>query len=182
MDTSTAIREVDHLTERLRQSKRATAVNVWLLSTFDADGKPHGLAVTNTSALADNPPSMLVSVSRQASSHPILISTGTFCLNMIHRGQFEVLEHFSHSDKRSQRFSSGPWKSGPLGLPYLETALANLFCRIDEAHDYGNHTVLFGRVIDVYTTDHLKSADPLIWINGRPAQFNNCESGHARTG
>ncbi|MDR5653480.1 flavin reductase family protein [Ruixingdingia sedimenti] len=157
--------------EKLRQSMRASAISVSLMTTRDEDGSYHGMAVTSANSLSMDPPSMMVAINRTASSHPVLMRSRTFCLNMIHNGQMEMLDLFCHSRMRAARFASPEWRPGLRGLPYLDSAIANLFCRIDESHDYGTHTVFFGRIEDIRISPRLDSTDPLIWINGAPARF-----------
>lgn len=165
-------RGADNLNERLRLGMRASAISVWLVSTSDASGAPYGLAVTNASTLTASPPSIMVSISRKASSYPVLMRKRAFCLNMIHSGQIEMLDHFGQSARRDHRFVSPEWKNSECGLPYLETAMANLLCSVDEMHDYGDHTVIFGRIYDVRTSPAASELEPLIWINGGPARLD----------
>jgi flavin reductase (DIM6/NTAB) family NADH-FMN oxidoreductase RutF len=157
--------------EKLRQSMRASAISVSLVTTRDEDGSCYGMAVTSANSLSMEPPSMMVAINRSASSYPVLMRSGAFCLNMIHNGQMEMLDLFCRSEKRDVRFTSPEWKSGLYNLPYLDTAIANLFCRVDETHDYGTHTVFFGRIEDIRTSPSVETADPLIWINGAPAHL-----------
>lgn len=159
--------------EKLRQSMRASATSVSLITTRDEAGAFHGMAVTSASSLSMEPPSMMVAINRNASSYPVLLRSGVFCLNIIHNGHIDTLEAFYQSDKRDQRFASSEWRSGAKGLPYLQTAIASLFCTIEQAHDYGTHTVFFGRIDDIHVSDEIRNAEPLIWINGGPARFRN---------
>lgn len=117
---------------------------------------------------------MMVAVNRSASIHPVLTMTQLFCLNLISYSHLDLLYRFTRSDLRVARFDSPGWISGWGGLPYLNTALANVFCQVEAEHDYGTHTVFFGRVKDVAINDRLTedSADPLIWMNGAPARLH----------
>lgn len=154
------------LEEVLRRAKRSTAVSVSLLTTHDEYGRFSGLAVTSFAQLSNMPPAMMVSMDRNASTYPILVSTRAFCLNMIHSGQIEVFAPFCRSDRRAHRFSATDWKVGAEGLPYLESALINLFCVVDEIHAFGDHAAFFGRIVAAMATRNADGADPLIWRNG----------------
>lgn len=157
--------------EKLRQSMRASAVSVSLITTHDQDGGYHGMAVTSANSLSMDPPSMMVAINRGASSHAVLMQSRHFCLNLIHDGQMEMLDLFYRSEMRRMRFASPEWKPGLHGLPYLETAIASVFCHVDESHEYGSHTVFFGRIEDIRVSLPADRSDPLIWINGGPARF-----------
>ena len=167
----TACTKPQAFAEKLRQSMRASAISVSLITTRDEDGSYHGMAVTSANSLSMEPPSMMVAVNRTASSYPVLMRSRAFCLNMIHNGQMDMLDRFCRSEMRAARFASPEWRPGLYGLPYLETAIASLFCRVDESHDYGTHTVFFGRIEDIRTSPNMEGSDPLIWINGAPARF-----------
>jgi len=171
MTNATVVEADRDFAEKLRKSMRASAISVSLVTARDVDGSRHGMAVTSATSLSMDPPSMMVAINRSASSHPVIQRSGAFCLNLIHTGQMEMLDIFCRSDMRAVRFSSDEWKAGAYGLPYLDTAIANLFCRVEQAHDYGTHTVFFGRIEDIRTAAAIEAADPLIWINGAPAQL-----------
>ena len=166
--------------ERLRQSMRASAISVSLITTRDLDGSFHGMAVTSANSLSMDPPSMMVAINRNASSHPVLLRSGAFCLNLIHSGQMEMLDLFCRSEMRDARFASPDWQRGLHGLPWLRTAIASLFCRTEETHDYGSHTVFFGRIDDIRISARIDNPDPLIWINGAPAQFEMAQDSRQR--
>ena len=166
--------------ERLRQSMRASAISVSLITTRDQDGSFHGMAVTSANSLSFEPPSMMVAINRNASSHAVLLRSRAFCLNQIHSDQMDMLDLFCRSEMRDARFASPEWQSGLHGLPWLRTAIASLFCRVEETHDYGSHTVFFGRIEDIRISSRIDSPDPLIWINGAPAQFEMAQGARQR--
>lgn len=170
------IAENNQFAEKLRVSMRASAISVSLATTRDIDGTPHGMAVTSSNSLSMDPPSMMVAINRNASSHAVLLRSGVFCLNLLHCGQMDVLELFHDSKKRVIRFNSTEWTTGPLGLPYLQTAISSLFCKIEGSHDYGTHTVFFGRIEDVHLSSTLEKCSPLIWMNGGLASIGGRKS------
>ena len=155
------------LTETFRASMRVFAGTVCLLTARDTQGGFHGMAVSSAGSLSMDPPSMMVAVNRGTSIHPVISQTGFFCLNLLVQRHAPLLERFSRSDLRDQRFAGDHWYAGRDGLPVLKGALAAHMCSVAQSHDFGTHTVFFGRVTAV-ETQMIDSADtaPIIWLNG----------------
>jgi flavin reductase (DIM6/NTAB) family NADH-FMN oxidoreductase RutF len=159
--------------EVLRAGLRATAVNVSLLTTRDAAGHYHGLAVTTAVPFATLEPSMIVAVAHQASAYPAISDSGVFCLNQITNRDIELLDRFCRSDLRASRFASAEWRADTGGLPYLKGALASFFCRVTSSHELEDQTVFISRIEGVRLGQRSAEddVDPLIWINGGPARL-----------
>lgn len=147
-------------------------VNVSILTTQDRSGINHGLAVTTAVPFSTHRPAMIIAVKHSASAYPAIRDRNYFCLNQIAADEIELLDRFSRSDLRSQRFASGRWSEGPYGLPYLDNATACFFCDVQGAHAYEDQTVFIGRIVGVrlVSGDNDRRA-PLIWLNGRAARL-----------
>ena len=155
------------LTGRFRDSMRLVAASISLVTTRDSLGNPHGMAVTSATSLSMDPLSMMVAVNRTASIHPVISQTGKFCLNLMAESHNSILEPFYRSDMRDRRFAADDWDSGLHGLPVLRGALAAHICNVEAAHDYGTHTVFFGRVEDLIVAGvPAQVTAPLVWLNG----------------
>lgn len=159
--------------ENLRIALRKTAVNVALLTTRDRAGQYHGLAVTTAVPFATNRPAIIVAVKHNASAYPAIRDSGYFCINQITSDEIDLLDRFTRSDLRASRFTSGLWKAGLNGLPYLESATTSFFCDVQGAHAHEDQTVLIGRINGVRLGDDpcRRERDPLIWINGKAARL-----------
>lgn len=154
------------LVAQFKESMRAVAASVSLVTVRAAEGSFHGMAVTSATSLSMDPPSMLVAVNKSASIHPVILEVGRFCLNLLSERQTEMLECFSRSDMRDKRFASQDWIEGPGGQPILKNALFVHVCSVVAAHDFGTHTVFFGKVEQVITPDQSAERSPIIWLNG----------------
>lgn len=158
--------------DSIRQALRATPVNVSILTTKDRAGVNHGLAVTTAVPFSSHRPAMIVAVKHSASAYPAIRDSSYFCLNQIAADEIELLDRFSRSDLRAQRFSNGRWSAGPHGLPYLDSAIACFFCDVQGAHAHEDQTVFIGRIVGVKLgSDRPEVREPLIWINGRAARL-----------
>jgi flavin reductase (DIM6/NTAB) family NADH-FMN oxidoreductase RutF len=154
--------------EAFRASMRLVASSVSLLTARDAAGVWHGMAVTSAGSLSMEPPSMLVAVNRTASIHPVIAATGRFTLNLMDEDHAAMLERFSRSDMRDQRFTPEDWTLAGDGGPVLKGALCAHVCTVAAAHEFGTHTVFFGRVDDVILTDPIaQNPAPILWLNGK---------------
>ena len=159
--------------ERFRASMRATAASVSLLTSRGADGRFYGMAVTSWGSLSMEPPLMFVAVNRSASVHGIISTRRHYCLNLMSEAHLAILERFSRSDMRDERFIADDWHAGPQGLPVLRDALASQICTVQGTYDHGTHTIFVGRVEDVILlSGPTKNPAPLVWMNGARASLS----------
>ncbi len=156
------------IAQAFRASLRLVASSVSLVTARDLSGAWHGMAVTSAGSLTMEPPSMMVAVNHTASIHPVIKASSTFTLNLMDETHADLLERFSRSDLRDQRFTPEDWTdaSGPI----LKSALCAHVCTVAEAHDLGTHTVFFGKVTQVILPDPTaQTAAPVLWLNGKRA-------------
>lgn len=153
-----------------RNAMRRIASSVTLVTSRDSDRTPHGMAASAVIPVSMDPPSMLVAANRSSGLHPVVLETRCFCVNLLGEAHQELLEPFSQSTRREERFTAGDWQEGPNSLLYLASAPAAIFCELDHEVDYGTHTLLIGRVTGVRLFD--ADIDPLLWFNGAGARVS----------
>lgn len=147
-----------------RDAMRRVASSVMLVTTRDAHGVPHGMAASAVIPVSMDPPALLVAINQSAGLHPTLSAQGRFCVNLLASAHRPLLDAFSQSARRQERFATGDWHSGPSAPPCLASSPAAVMCELDQRVDYGTHSLFIGRVIDVHLAEG--SADPLVWFNG----------------
>lgn len=158
--------------EAFRASMRLVASSVSLVTARDTSGEWHGMAVTSAGSLCMDPPSMMVAVNRTASIHPVIHLTSAFSLNLMTENHLDLLDRFSRSDLRDQRFSPDDWTVGPGGQPVLRGARSTHVCEVMASHDFGTHTVFFGTVRAVILPEaSAEPTSPLLWMNGASASL-----------
>jgi flavin reductase (DIM6/NTAB) family NADH-FMN oxidoreductase RutF len=150
-----------------RTAMRRIASSVTLVTGRDVDGTPHGMTASAVIPVSMDPPSMLVAANQGSGLHPVVQSTGKFCVNLLGESHLDLLMPFSQSSRRGERFASGDWQEGANSLLYLRSAPAAIFCELDHHVDYGTHTLFIGRVTGVRLYGH--AVDPLVWFNGASA-------------
>lgn len=149
-----------------KAAMRQLAATVTLVTTFEDNG-PHGMTATAVSSLSADPPSVLVCINRAARMHGPTSRSRHFCLNLLAAGQLDLCEAFG-ARRGLDRFAVGEWREGPHRLPWLNGNAATLFCAVDEALNYGTHTIFIGRIEQV---DVDRDARPLVYQDGAFGHF-----------
>jgi flavin reductase (DIM6/NTAB) family NADH-FMN oxidoreductase RutF len=110
-----------------------------------------GMTVTSVSSLSVDPPALIVSVNRTASSLPLLKRYGFFGVNILTSDQLDIAERFTGKDglKGAERFAGAEWTARASGVPLLVGALAAIDCEVEEIVERHSHAIIIGRVLDV---------------------------------
>src|SRR5712672_2190917 len=110
-----------------------------------------GMTVTSVSSLSVDPPSLIVSINRSASSWPLLKRYGFFGVNILNADQLDIAERFTGKDglKGADRFAGAKWVTRASGVPLLSGALAAIECEIEEIIERHSHAIIIGRVLDL---------------------------------
>jgi len=122
-----------------------------------------GMTVTSVSSLSVDPPALIVSVNRAASSFPLLKRYGFFCVNILTSDQLDIAERFTGKDglKGAERFTGAEWTTRASGVPLLVGALAAIDCEVEEIVERHSHAIIIGRALDV--TVSTRSAALAYW-------------------
>jgi flavin reductase (DIM6/NTAB) family NADH-FMN oxidoreductase RutF len=110
-----------------------------------------GMTVTSVSSLSVDPPALIVSIHRGASSWPLLKRYGFFGVNILTSDQANIAERFSGKGglKGADRFFGVKWTTRASGVPLLAEALAAIDCEVEETIERHSHAIVIGRVLDV---------------------------------
>ena len=110
-----------------------------------------GMTVTSMSSLSVEPPSLIVSVNRSASSWPLLKQYGVFGVNILAADQRDVAERFAGKGglEGAARFAGAEWTARAAGAPLLVGALAAIDCEVEEIIERHSHGIVIGRVREV---------------------------------
>jgi flavin reductase (DIM6/NTAB) family NADH-FMN oxidoreductase RutF len=110
-----------------------------------------GMTVTSVSSLSVDPPALIVSVNRSASSWPLLKRYGFFGVNILTSDQIDIAERFAGKDglKGAERFAGAEWVTRASGVPLLVGALAAIDCEVEEIVERHSHAIVIGRVLDL---------------------------------
>ncbi|MGA7460823.1 MAG: flavin reductase family protein [Candidatus Korobacteraceae bacterium] len=148
---------------RAALSRFVTGVTVITVET--AEGEVHGMTANAFCSVSLRPPLVLVCVDHLAETYLHLRECGEFGVSMLKADQDALSEYFADPERNpdsARRLRIG-YRKMKSGRPVLENALANLDCRIVDAHEAGDHTIFVAEVREV----GLDEGDPLLYFRGR---------------
>ncbi|MBR0699680.1 flavin reductase family protein [Bradyrhizobium diazoefficiens] len=110
-----------------------------------------GMTVTSVTSLSVEPPTLLVSINRDASSFPLIRRHGAFGVNILNADQLDVAERFAGKGglKGADRFKGAKWATAVSGVPLLVGALSAFDCEVEEIMERHSHGIVIGRVRDI---------------------------------
>lgn len=131
-------------TSLFRQLMGRFTTGVVVLTARTASGREQGMTVNSLASVSLEPPLLLVSIDHQAEMHHTLTATTHFALNILASHQEGLSRRFAGD--REGRFDGIGWQPSPVGLVWLDGALAHLECERVALHEAGDHTILVGRI------------------------------------
>ena len=110
-----------------------------------------GMTVTSVSSLSVDPPALIVSINREASSWPLVKRYGFFGVNILTSDQIDIAERFTGKGglKGAARFAGAAWTTRASGVPLLVGALAAIDCEVEDVVERHSHAIVIGRVLDI---------------------------------
>jgi flavin reductase (DIM6/NTAB) family NADH-FMN oxidoreductase RutF len=110
-----------------------------------------GMTVTSVTSLSVDPPTLLVSINRDASSFPLIRRYGAFGVNILNADQLDIAERFAGKGglKGADRFAGAQWVTSVSGVPLLVGALSAVDCEVEEIVERHSHAIVIGRVKDI---------------------------------
>lgn len=110
-----------------------------------------GMTVTSVSSLSVDPPALIVSINREASSWPLVKRYGFFGVNILTSDQIDIAERFTGKGglRGADRFAGARWMTCASGVPLLVGSLAAVDCEVEDIVERHSHTIVIGRVLDV---------------------------------
>jgi flavin reductase (DIM6/NTAB) family NADH-FMN oxidoreductase RutF len=142
---------------------------VCLITTANTIGERAGLTATAVCSVSAEPPTVLICVNRQNSSHAAIRNSGVFAVNVLAVEDQALANRFASLIVGEERFREGMWTNLETGSPVLESALLCLDCRIAQAVDVGTHGILFG-IIEAMRVRQTE-AKPLLYVHGTYGGF-----------
>jgi flavin reductase len=137
----------NYLADRTRfreaMSRLGAAVNI--ITTKTADGQDAGFTASAVCSVTDTPPTLLVCINKSASLHDTVKASGILCVNVLAHEHEELSPIFAGAGNvpMAERFALSRWLRLSTGAPALESAVANLDCKIDQVVEVGTHSVMF---------------------------------------
>ncbi|OXC76718.1 flavin reductase family protein [Caballeronia sordidicola] len=152
-----------------RTGMRRLAGHVCLVTTVHPNGERAGLTATAVCSVSAEPPTILICVNRQNSSHAVIRESKIFAVNVLALEDQELANRFASRIVGEERFNEGLWTTLETGAPVLESALVSFDCRIAQAIEVGTHGIVFGAIEAIRVRQ--AEAKPLLYVHGSYGGF-----------
>jgi flavin reductase (NADH) len=127
----------------------AFPAGVAVVTAVDGDDVPRGMTCSSLCSVALEPATLLVCMRRGSPTLDATVDRRVFTVHLLDPDGRGVAELFGSG--RADRFGIVEWETGGLfRLPHLKrgvTAVAD--CRVSRLIEVGDHTVVFGEVLDI---------------------------------
>ena len=144
--------------ENLKVSWGKIPTGVAVLTTLEANGDIHGITINSFFSLSIKKPSLLVSISKSAKSHDLIVKDGKFGLSVLNSDQKEYGEFFSRNsnEKLPDKFDLVLMDEG---IHVIKNSLIQFSCELDFMTSVSDHTLFAANIIKVNSND----SSPLVW-------------------
>jgi flavin reductase (DIM6/NTAB) family NADH-FMN oxidoreductase RutF len=141
------------------------ASGVTVITVETADGGVHGMTANAFCSVSLQPPLVLVCIDHLAETYLRVRERGEFGVSVLKEDQEALSEFFADPERNPDAaYRLGiRYRKLKSGTPILEDALANLDCRVTDAHAAGDHTIFVGEVREII----LGEGSPLLYFRGR---------------
>jgi flavin reductase (DIM6/NTAB) family NADH-FMN oxidoreductase RutF len=157
---------VDPATFRHALGQFLTGVTV--ATTRGPNGEPVGMTVNSFASVSLDPPLVILSVARSATSFPAMQAAERYAVHILDVSQESVSSGFARSGADgADKFAGVVWRAADDGLPLLEQHLARLQCTIVNRIPAGDHVLYLGHVDAAEVTGDAPA--PLAFFRGRHA-------------
>lgn len=129
---------------RTLMGRWATGVSV---VTASEEGHDAGLTVNAFLSVSLAPPSVLVSLSEEVDTLPVIERTRAFAVSVLSSRQRELSERFARAVPSPEKFAGLLVDRGAGGLPLLRGALGTIECRLVSSTPVFDHHLLVGEVV-----------------------------------
>ena len=121
----------------------------------------YGKTVNSFNSLSLNPPLILFSLGKNASSIKIFLKTDYLSINILSKNQKNISNYFSKKNPNSEKIDFFESKNN---IAFLNGCVANLECKLIENIKKGDHIIFVCKVLKVQNNDKLK---PLSYYNSK---------------
>jgi flavin reductase (DIM6/NTAB) family NADH-FMN oxidoreductase RutF len=115
------------------------------------DGDKMTLATVNwTTQCSFKPPLVVVGLKGDASAHAMVKNSKAFSMSFLGTGQKgHAFAFFKHVEPEDGKMGGFDFETAPVtGCPILKDAPAWVECKVIGFHEYGDHTVVVGEVVE----------------------------------
>jgi flavin reductase (DIM6/NTAB) family NADH-FMN oxidoreductase RutF len=126
---------------------------VWLVGTYDADGRPNIMTAAWAGICCSQPPAVTVSLRKATYSHGAIEARRAFTINVPSETQVAQADYAGTvSGRETNKLAACGWTavaSDLVDAPYVSEVPLVLECRLIQIHEIGLHTQFIGEIVDV---------------------------------
>jgi 3-hydroxy-9,10-secoandrosta-1,3,5(10)-triene-9,17-dione monooxygenase reductase component len=129
----------------------------------EVEGEIRAITANSFTSLSLDPPLVLFCLGKDTKAGHSIHSAAGFSINILQRHQQPLSAYFAGAwkDAAPPEFTFVTWDGGPR----LEGCAAALGCEVHGIHEGGDHWIVVGRVVAMYTADG--DIRPLVFYGGR---------------
>jgi flavin reductase (DIM6/NTAB) family NADH-FMN oxidoreductase RutF len=141
------------------------ATGVTVITVKMSEDQVHGMTANAFCSVSLHPPLVLVCVDHLAETYLHLRERGQFGVSVLKQEQEALSEFFADPERNPDAAYRLGIRFRPMqsGIPVLQDALANLDCRVVDAHSAGDHTIFVAELREVLLGEGL----PLLYFRGQ---------------
>lgn len=138
---------------------------VWLIGTYDKNGKPNAAAVAWGGICSSKPPCVAISLRGATYTHGNIIERKAFTINVPSASQIEIADYCGMASGRNvDKFAAAKItaiKSEKVDAPYINEFPMILECKLLNSVEIGIHTHFIGEIMDVKVDESMLGKDGL---------------------
>jgi len=139
--------------------KTLTPAPVWVIGTYDKDGKPNVMTAAWAGICCSKPPCVTVSLRKATYTYNSIVQRKAYTVNVPSTALLKQTDFIGIvSGRDTDKFAAAgltPVKSDLVDAPYVKEFPLVLECKLVQTVDLGLHTMFVGEIVDV-------KADPTI--------------------
>ena len=140
----------------------------WIVSAYDAAGKPTGATIAWGGICCSKPPCVAISLRSATYTHGCVMAAKAFCVNIPRQAQAVQTDYFGMASGRdTDKFAAAgltPVKSDLVNAPYIAEYPVVLECKLAHVVELGLHTQFVGEIVDVKADKDVLDAEGKIDI------------------
>ncbi|MEQ8667104.1 MAG: flavin reductase family protein [Rhodospirillales bacterium] len=156
---------------KFRQALGTFATGVTVVTARAPNDELLGVTVSSFNSVSLDPPLVLFSLDRRASSVGAYEAASHFAVNVLDRSQIELCEKFAQP--LSDKWNGVAFEDGAGRAPVLPGSLAVFECRAWATYDGGDHVIFVGEVVNLRARH---DGSPLLFHGGAYKSVSGLES------
>ena len=132
---------------------------VWLVATYDADGRPNFMTIAWGGICSSQPPCVTVSLRKATYSHSAIVARKAYTVNIpssVQVAQADFAGMVSGRDRNKfEECGFTASRSTVVDAPIINEVALTLECRLIQTLEVGIHTMFVGEILDVKAEDRV---------------------------